>query len=54
MNVNTLIKAAENGDLQKVIEYIDGGGKVDAKNEVSWANELIYESYLCELLTQLL
>jgi hypothetical protein len=24
-----------NPDLQKAIEYIDGGGKVDAKNEVS-------------------
>jgi len=35
MNVNTFIRAAKNGDLQKVKEYIHGGGKVDAKNEVS-------------------
>jgi len=32
MEVNILIKAAENGDLQKVKEYI---GDVDAKNKVS-------------------
>jgi hypothetical protein len=35
MNVNTFIKAAENGDLQRVKEYIDGGGYVDAKKTVS-------------------
>ena len=39
MDVNTFIKAAESGDLQKVTDYIDGGGKVDAKNEVSRAIE---------------
>jgi hypothetical protein len=32
MDVDILIKAAENGDLQKVKEYIDD---VDAKNKVS-------------------
>jgi len=47
MDVNTLIKAAENGDLQKVKEYIDGGGNVDAKNEVSRANEERYQFKLC-------
>ena len=35
MDVNTFIKAAENGDLQCVNKYIDGGGYVDAKKEVS-------------------
>jgi len=30
MNVDTFIKAAESGDLQKVKEYI---GDVDAKNK---------------------
>jgi hypothetical protein len=35
MNVDNFIKAAENGELQKVKEYINGGGKVDAKYEVS-------------------
>jgi hypothetical protein len=35
MNVNTFIEAAENGDLQKVKDYIDGGRKVNATNEVS-------------------
>ena len=35
MDVNSFIKAAENGDLQSVKEYIDGGGDVDAKLEVS-------------------
>jgi hypothetical protein len=32
MDVNTFIRAAENGELQKVKEYVNGGGKVDAKN----------------------
>jgi hypothetical protein len=41
MDVNTFIKAAESGDLQKVKEYIDGGGKVDAKNEVSRAISIL-------------
>jgi hypothetical protein len=36
MDVNTFIKAAKNGDLQKVKEYIDGGGYVDAEDKVSW------------------
>ena len=39
MDVSTFIKAAESGDLQKVKEYIDGGGYVDAKKEVSSSNE---------------
>ena len=37
MNVNnTFIKAARYGDLQKVKEYIDGGGDVNAEDKVSW------------------
>jgi hypothetical protein len=36
MNVDTFIKAAENGDLQKVKEY---RGDVDTKNKVSSSNE---------------
>ena len=36
MDVNTFIKAAENGDLQKVKEYIDGGDDVNAEDKVSW------------------
>jgi len=43
MNIDNFNRAAENGDLQKVKEYINGGGKVDVKNEVSRANELIYK-----------
>ncbi len=35
MDVNTFIKAAENGDLRSVKEYIDGGGDVNAMKEVS-------------------
>ena len=35
MDVNNFIKAAEKGDLQRVKEYIDGGGYVNAKKEVS-------------------
>lgn len=35
MDVVSFIKAAENGDLERVKEYIDGGGDVDAKKKVS-------------------
>ena len=33
MDVDTFIKAAKNGDLQSVKEYIDGA---DAEDKVSW------------------
>ena len=36
MDVDTFIEAARNGDLQKVKEYIDGGGDVNAEDKVSW------------------
>ena len=35
MDLVSFIKAAENGDLERVKEYIDGGGDVDAKKKVS-------------------
>ena len=47
MNVNTFIRDAKYGELQKAIKYVDGGGKVDAKNEVSRANEERYQFKLC-------
>lgn len=34
MNVDTFIKAAKNGDLQEVKDYIDGGGDVNAQDKV--------------------
>ena len=40
MNADTLFKAAQDYDLQKVVDnYIRCGGDVDTKDEVSWTKK---------------